>query len=719
MAETPDPHPLPTEFAPAERTPEAHLRAFATELMANPLARAILESVAGYVMVLDEHRQIVAANAEFFLAAGVEAPESLWGQRPGEAVQCVHAKEGPGGCGTGVNCRQCGAVLSILNCQRERKPDMQECLLRMVRDGHEIAGEYRVRSSPIELDGRLLTVFVLQDISAAKRKEALESVFFHDVLNLVGGLQGASHLLRLAPDNMDDVALQIIDLSGMLTQEILSQRLLLNAEEGHLAPQHRPIRVTTLLDELDKVFRNHEVARDRGLEVVYPDDAEVESDPVLLGRVLINMVKNALEATPQGGKVVLSFQWEDSHPVFEVHNEGVIPEVVRGRIFQRSFSTKASKGRGLGTYSMKVFGEQYLKGEVGFLSDPDMGTRFFLKLPAVHRDTESYVLAASTTLLVGPASLASAPELSQALEFTDKPKVLIVDDSPTILAVLSSLLGRDVKVLEAPGGEEGLRMAREQQPDLILLDVVMPGMDGYEVCRHLKADSRTRDIPVIFLSAMTQESDEAAGLAAGAIDYVTKPVSPAIVRARVRNHLELKRYRDALKDLSMRDGLTGIANRRRFDEYFEQEWSRAQRQEWPLSVMIADVDHFKLFNDGYGHLQGDVCLKRVADILQDSLKRATDLVARYGGEEFAILLPNVDERGAWGIARRLIDGITRAGIPHAHSPVAPYVTLSLGIATARPVYDDVREVLLEAADRQLYLAKAAGRNRFSPPAPPV
>lgn len=716
-----DPQPRSTHFAPAERASAEELRQLAAPLVENPVARAILESVAGYVMVLDEHRQIVAANAEMLLALESPAPETLWGMRPGEAVHCVHATDGPGGCGTGPECQHCGAVLSILNCQREQKPDIQECLLRMVQQGRETAGEFRVRSSPITLEGRALTVFVLQDISAAKRKEALESVFFHDVLNLVGGLQGASRLLSLTPENAEDVALQIIDISSLLTQEILSQRLLLNAEQGHLAPVARPVVVADILSELGKVFRNHEVARDRGIDVHYPEGAQITTDPVLLGRVLINMLKNALEATPRGGKVSLEFRWEGPRPVFQVHNEGVIPPDVCGRIFQRSFSTKAAKGRGLGTYSMKVFGEQVLHGEVGFLTDPIEGTRFFLRLPGLGQDPDLPAAAQVSSPFVTQASQERVEPTpgSERLLGAEKPTVLVVDDSPTIMAVLASLLSKEAQILEAQGGEEGLRLARTHQPDLILLDVVMPGMDGFEVCRHLKADSRTRDIPVIFLSAMTQEADEAMGLSVGAIDYVTKPVSPAIVRARVRNHLELKRYRDTLKDLSMRDGLTGIANRRRFDEYFEQEWSRAQRQEWPLTVMIGDVDHFKLFNDGYGHLQGDVCLRRVAEVLQNELKRATDLVARYGGEEFAILLPDVDERGAWGIARRLMEGIRRANLPHRFSPVAPYVTLSLGLATVRPGCGDAREGLLGEADRQLYMAKAAGRDRFSPPAPPA
>jgi PleD family two-component response regulator len=218
-----------------------------------------------------------------------------------------------------------------------------------------------------------------------------------------------------------------------------------------------------------------------------------------------------------------------------------------------------------------------------------------------------------------------------------KQSVLIVDDMVSNIEILSGVLGSEYDVLFATSGKDALDIAHDQTPDLILLDVVMPDMDGYEVCAKLKADEKTRDIPVIFVTAMDQEEDESKGLNAGVIDYITKPVRSSIVKARVRNHLELKRYRDLLKELSTVDGLTGIPNRRRFDEVLESEWRRARRNQTPLSLLLMDIDFFKAYNDHYGHVAGDDCLRQLAKGLAEIVRRPADLVARYGGEEFVLL----------------------------------------------------------------------------------
>ncbi len=258
----------------------------------------------------------------------------------------------------------------------------------------------------------------------------------------------------------------------------------------------------------------------------------------------------------------------------------------------------------------------------------------------------------------------------------EKPKqtVLITDDSPANIEVLCQVLDGEYDVLFATNGPDALAIAFDQSPDLILLDVVMPDMDGYEVCAALKADIRTRDIPVVFVTAMDNDDDETKGLNAGAIDYVTKPIRPAIVRARVRNHLELKRYRDFLENLSSTDGLTGIFNRRRFDETLDREWRRANRNQSPLSLILMDIDLFKPFNDHYGHVAGDECLRRLAQVLPGCLRRASDLAARYGGEEFACLLPDTDADGADKVAGNVRDAVNELNIPHLYSAVADHVT---------------------------------------------
>jgi len=292
-----------------------------------------------------------------------------------------------------------------------------------------------------------------------------------------------------------------------------------------------------------------------------------------------------------------------------------------------------------------------------------------------------------------------------------KQTVLIVDDTPANIEILSEALSNEYEVLFATSGQDALNIAFDQEPDLILLDVVMPDMDGYEVCARLKRDTRTRTVPIIFVTAMDQQEDETRGLNVGAIDYLTKPIRPPIVRARVRNHLELKRYRDFLENLSSTDGLTGIANRRRFDEALDCEWKRARRNQIGLSLILMDVDLFKDYNDLYGHLVGDDCLRQLAQVLAGCVRRPADLIARYGGEEFACLLPDTDLEGAKWLANRMREKVDSLHIPHAHSPVADHITLSLGVASLIPVVGQSYFDLIRHADECLYASKRNGRNQ--------
>ncbi len=294
-----------------------------------------------------------------------------------------------------------------------------------------------------------------------------------------------------------------------------------------------------------------------------------------------------------------------------------------------------------------------------------------------------------------------------------RPTILIIDDTPINIRILSELLMDRCEVIFAASGREGLERAMTARPDLILLDIMMPGMDGYEVCRRLKAEPATQDIPVIFVTALGAEADEARGLQAGAIDYITKPISPAIVRMRVHNHLELKRHRDLLAEMATLDGLTGIANRRRFDELLQLEWHRARRTGHPLSLLMIDIDHFKRYNDRYGHLQGDDCLRAVAQALCRAMQRGGDLVARYGGEEFVCILAETDAAGAQAVAERLLAQVAALQIPHEDSPVAPQVTISIGYCTATSLSGHTWQQLVSCADRNLYQAKQAGRNRVA------
>ena len=294
-----------------------------------------------------------------------------------------------------------------------------------------------------------------------------------------------------------------------------------------------------------------------------------------------------------------------------------------------------------------------------------------------------------------------------------KPRLLVVDDQPVNIQALYQAFAADHQVLMATGGEQALALCASQQPDLVLLDVVMPGVDGHEVCRRLKADGATCDIPVIFVTAHSDEAAETLGLALGAVDFISKPINPAIVRARVRTHLTLKAQSDLLRQWVYIDGLTGVHNRRHFDERLAAEWGRAVRHGTPLSVLLLDVDFFKRYNDHYGHQAGDDCLRQLATTLKSCVKRPGDLVARYGGEEFVCLLPDTNLQGALELAQQLGDAVAALKLPHAVSDVAAVVTVSAGACTKRDKAVGSAAALLREADAQLYIAKSRGRNQAS------
>jgi len=293
-----------------------------------------------------------------------------------------------------------------------------------------------------------------------------------------------------------------------------------------------------------------------------------------------------------------------------------------------------------------------------------------------------------------------------------KPLILIVDDTPTNIQVLAENLIQDYRIKVAATGTAALEtIAKQGAPDLILLDVMMPDMDGYEVCRILKADPKTCDIPVIFVTAMSDVHDEEKGLNLGALDYIAKPFYLPVVKARIRNYIRLKQMTDLLESMAWIDGLTGIPNRRRFDQVLEQEWRRAQRNQISLALIMVDVDYFKSYNDFHGHGAGDMCLKRVASQLSMLVSRPGDLVARYGGEEFVILLPETDSDGAWLIAEQLCRRIEAQQIPHASSKVSRWITISAGYASLVPQSEQPSSLLLDHADSMLYQAKYTGRNQ--------
>jgi len=292
-----------------------------------------------------------------------------------------------------------------------------------------------------------------------------------------------------------------------------------------------------------------------------------------------------------------------------------------------------------------------------------------------------------------------------------RPHILVVDDDPSIVDLLEAFLQHEYRVSVATNGERAIAMCREQLPDLVLLDVMMPGPDGYEVCRRLKGDAATRDVPIIFVTARDEIEEEIRGLEAGAVDFLSKPVHRAIVRARVRTHIVLRQQAAKLRDMAMTDILTGVANRRCIEERLDSEWRRCRRNQAPIAVIMIDIDHFKLYNDAYGHQAGDNCLQHIAAALKKGLRRPGDLLGRYGGEEFICLLPETTLDRAIERAEDLGRAVMELNIVHAHTADQRVVTISRGVSATIPTPETELADLLEVADAMLYDAKRGGRNR--------
>jgi diguanylate cyclase (GGDEF)-like protein len=307
--------------------------------------------------------------------------------------------------------------------------------------------------------------------------------------------------------------------------------------------------------------------------------------------------------------------------------------------------------------------------------------------------------------------------------------ILIVDDDPTSIQLMGRILSGLANLRFATNGTDAVRLVHESPPDLILLDAELPGMSGFKVLDALKADVKLSEVPVIFVTGHTETPFEVSALDMGAADFIAKPVRASLLVARVKTHLRMKRMADELRRTATTDGLTGVANRRHFDDMLEREWWRSCRSRDPLALLIVDVDHFKLYNDRYGHPQGDICLQNVAQALTNTLRRSADLVARYGGEEFGVVLPQTMRSGAEHMAQRMLDAVAALAIPHSASATAPIVSVSIGVAC----YDDANgepsksvtdlrlggaehirsseNDLILAADSALYSAKHAGRAR--------
>lgn len=369
---------METFFASPERSDEKDLKQQIRQSTSNDILKTMVETVDGMLAVLNANRQIVFANRNLLDSLDIENPETALGLRPGEALGCMHAKDMSGGCGTGKFCRSCGAAVAIVTSQQESRTSEQKCVITLKRKDEETDKAFLIKAVPFKLDGTPLTLLFINDITAAERSMALQRMFLHDIANISNALAAwASMLERGVELNNKDLN----KLAARLNSEIMAQRALAQTNEDEYRPQKKRVSCRELFSDTIDVASKHIFMRDKEIEFNSPD-IEVHTDPPLLQRILLNMLLNALEASEDEGADIKAWvEQEDDKVVFNVWNQKHIPEDVALRVFQYFFSTKGGTGRGLGTYSMKFFGEKVLGGKVGFESSEEKGTRFFLKLP--------------------------------------------------------------------------------------------------------------------------------------------------------------------------------------------------------------------------------------------------------------------------------------------------------------------------------------------------
>lgn len=500
----------------ARRASARSLAASASRVESTPYAVGILEAFPGPAFILNAERQLVGANEQAYRAFGSGARDDMFGSRPGEIVGCQVAHREPGGCGTGEACRQCGILGSILTSAETRRHSRGEGMLSTV-DGGTINVEVAVNC--IELESEPLLFLGFRDISAEKHREFLQGAFLHDLMNTAGGLQG---LLEISRDDRTDRAELIPIIEGLvktIVDEVEGQKHILRAEQGNLQLELSPLDLDQMLAQVTTLYRAHPVARGRTLALVASTGATVVTDGTLLRRVVGNMIKNALEATPEGGQVAVSAATEDEQMVISVHNPSFIPESVQAHIFKRGFSTKG-QGRGTGTHAMRIITERYLGGHIEFVSRESTGTRFMLRL----RER--------------PRGLPSAPAESSRSEASelrlDGVRVVVADDDAVnrrIAAHRLTKLGADVETV-ASGGD-AITAVRDRGADLVLLDLEMPGLSGLQTAVQLRPPDALRP-RIIIVSGHEASSD-----AAGPYDlWIEKPLREADLQRVARDLLD-------------------------------------------------------------------------------------------------------------------------------------------------------------------------------------
>jgi signal transduction histidine kinase len=374
---------MKTHFAPAERSDAARLKEELDFVKGSSIVTGLLNSVSGLLAVLNEHRQILAINESLLEMLGVGSAEYLLGLRLGEVIHCIHSSDMPGGCGTSEFCSTCGAAIAMVTCSVTEAPVEKTCAVTIENNDRTQDLYLRVRSVPVAHQGKKLILLFMQDITHQQRLASLEQVFFHDINGILQGILGAGELISVkAPENIRHYSNILRKLTLRLVGEVAVQQCL--SQNGSASYQQNvgTVRLHQIVEDVGTIISGHPAKRGRTL--VLPEtipDVTLTTDAGLVVRILVNMVVNALEATDEGDAVKMSVDSTDREIVFSVWNRKPIPHDIARRIFQRNFSTKAETGRGLGTYSMKLFGEEILGGKVGFLTSVEDGTCFHFRLP--------------------------------------------------------------------------------------------------------------------------------------------------------------------------------------------------------------------------------------------------------------------------------------------------------------------------------------------------
>ncbi len=530
------PDTLPTCFAPSEQANDAEVLAQHQQVIKLPLVRLLLESFPEGAVLLNEQRQIVYANDKLTALLGASS-DALLGLRLGVALDCVHAHERPAGCGTTESCRHCGAARAMEDSRLSRTRAEAECrILRSQQSGCS-ALDLRVNTTPLELDGARYILLAVRDISDQKRRELLERIFFHDLLNLAGGLRG---LLDWLPGSLNAQSTEYEQLAAAQTSQLIeiiqSQRDLVAAERGELIVHPRAVAMRQLLERLRGLYCQHPVAQGRTLVLHVDDqlpvDATLHTDPVLLGRALANLITNAMEASAEGDLVTVRLTGDVTQVRWSVHNPAVMPAAVRAQLFQRSFTTKPGPGRGLGSYSVKLLVERYLHGRVEFASQAGAGTTFHITLPT-HWPP---VAAAPATPAAAGDSVCDAQ-----LQGLVGCRVLVADDDVVNRKVVERMLHRSGLCVQAVvNGREAVTAVQREAFDLVLMDLQMPEMDGLEAAAAIRRWEREAGrvrLPILALTSHAGESERQSCLAAGMDDLHPKPATRMALLQALWSHL--------------------------------------------------------------------------------------------------------------------------------------------------------------------------------------